>query len=136
MILRIPSGHLFGMPTCRHLPDRVRTETSLLIAELAVQGFQLERGVLPDQLEQLLPEFLSELPVDPFDPNGRPLRYLRTGTEHVLCSIGGDGDDDRGRPPTRDKGGGWAPKSDGDLRLDFLFPSHDDSDDTEAKANE
>jgi len=97
--------------------------------ELAVRAFQLERGELPDRLEQLTPELLAELPVDPFDSKGHPLRYLRTDDGYVLYSIGGDGDDDGGRLPARHEGGGWDFTGDGDLRLSFLLASDEGAED-------
>ena len=101
----------------------VRTQTvrRLLIAELALRAFQLEHSAPPDRLEQLTPEFLAELPVDPFDPQGHPLRYLRTDDGYVLYSVGADGDDDGGRAQARNEGGGWDLTGGGDLRLDFLL---------------
>jgi len=100
--------------------DRQQATTRLLIAELALHAYQLEHGALPDQLDQLTPEFLTELPVDPFDRRGRPLRYVRTEDGYVLYSIGRDGEDDGGRPT--------APHTeiDGDPRLDVFFSRDDD----------
>lgn len=103
------------------LRDREQAKTGLLIAELALRAYQLDHGTLPDQLEQLTPEYLTELPVDPFAPEGRPLRYICTEDGHVLYSIGRDGEDDGGRPPARNPSSGYELEGDGDLRLDVLF---------------
>ncbi len=94
--------------------------------EQALRAYLLEHNELPDRLEQLTPEFLAELPVDPFDPDGRPLRYTRTDDEHVVYSIGTDGKDDSGRPPAPDENGLANPDGDGDLRLDVYFAPDDD----------
>jgi hypothetical protein len=40
----------------------------------AVERFRLKYGQLPDKLEQLVPEFLPNIPIDPFD--GKQLRYV------------------------------------------------------------
>ncbi|MHB8900485.1 MAG: hypothetical protein ACYC6Y_17165 [Thermoguttaceae bacterium] len=101
--------------------DRQQAKTRLLIAELALRSHQLEHGALPDQLGELVPEFLAELPVDPFDPEGRPLRYVRTAGGHVLYSIGYDGNDDEGRPPAPSPSGVNKFEADGDLQLDVFF---------------
>ena len=41
----------------------------------AVQRFRLKHGKLPDKLNQLVPEFLAKVPIDPFD--GKELRYFK-----------------------------------------------------------
>lgn len=41
----------------------------------AVERFRLKHGKLPEKLEKLVPEFLAEIPIDPFD--GKNLRYFR-----------------------------------------------------------
>ena len=115
---------------------RNQAATRLLIAELGVRAFHLERGKLPDQLEQLTPEFLAELPVDPFDPSNVPLRYLRTDDGYVLYSIGGDGDDDRGRLPAWDVQSGWDLTGDGDLRLGLLLAPDYEVGDSDMKSSE
>ena len=43
-----------------------------------------------------MPEFLPEVPADPYD--GRPLRLKRTDGGLVLYSLGRDRKDDGGRP--------------------------------------
>jgi hypothetical protein len=115
---------------------RGEAATRLLIVELAVRAFQLHRGDLPDQLEELTPEVLADLPVDPFDPQGLPLRYLRTNDGYVLYSIGADGDDDGGRPLAEDESGWWDPRGDGDLRLDQLFAPDADTDEGDTEPSE
>jgi hypothetical protein len=40
-----------------------------------IERFRLKYGRLPDKLEQLVPEFLPEVPIDPID--GKKLRYYR-----------------------------------------------------------
>ena len=115
------------------LRDCQQAKTRLLIGELALHACQLEHGALPDQLEQLVPEFLAELPVDPFDPDGQPLRYIRAEDGHVLYSVGYDGKDDGGRPPARNPSGAYELESDGDLRLNVFF-SRDDDGSTSARS--
>lgn len=115
---------------------RVEAATRLLIVELAVRAFQLQRGQLPDRLAELTPEFVAELPVDPFDPEGQPLQYLRTDDGYVLYSIGADGDDDGGRSPAKDESGWWDPKGDGDWCLEALFPSDDDPGEDDAESRD
>jgi hypothetical protein len=62
---------------------------------IAVARFRKQHARLPDSLDELVPDFLSEVPMDPFD--GKPLRYLITddGTA-VIYSIGRNRVDDNG----------------------------------------
>lgn len=71
------------------------------ISAIALKRYQIRKGVYPDRLEELVPDFLSAVPRDAVD--GQPLRYRRNpdGT-YLLYSIGEDGKDDGGDPrPTR-----------------------------------
>jgi hypothetical protein len=107
------------------LQARHRTEavTRLLIVELALRAFQLKYAGLPDRMEALAPEFLREVPLDPFDPDGRPHRYVRQGDFFVAYSVGVDGVDDGGHPPKRNEDGWIDFNDDGDLRLDVYLAS-------------
>jgi hypothetical protein len=62
---------------------------------LAVERFRLANGKLPDKLSELVPQFLSAVPEDPFD--GQPLRYHRLEKGYVVYSISSDGQDNGGR---------------------------------------
>lgn len=62
---------------------------------LAVERFRLAHRKLPEKLDELVPQFLSALPADPFD--GQPLRYHRLEKGYVIYSIGSDGEDNGGR---------------------------------------
>lgn len=66
----------------------------------AVERYRLKNSPrLPERLEQLVPEFLPAVPLDPFD--GRPLRYEVSGEGYVIYSVGSDLVDDRGRSNQR-----------------------------------
>jgi hypothetical protein len=62
---------------------------------LAVERFRLAHGQLPKRLSELVPQFLSAVPTDPFD--GQSLRYHLLEKGYVIYSIGSDGHDDGGR---------------------------------------
>lgn len=68
--------------------------TRLAIAALAIERFRLAREHLPENLNELVPQFLSAVPVDPFD--GQPLRYHRLTKGYVIYSVGRDGHDNGG----------------------------------------
>jgi hypothetical protein len=64
------------------------------MAALAAERFRLAHGSWPDSLSALAPEFLSQMPIDPFD--AQPLRLHRLKDSLVIYSIGPDGNDDGG----------------------------------------
>jgi hypothetical protein len=73
--------------TCTHL-DSARTA-------LAIERYRLATGDVPEQLTDLVPKYLGEVPIDPFD--GRPIRYRRTEPGYRLWSIMDDGQDNGGK---------------------------------------
>ncbi len=74
---------------------RGNAEMQLAAVAIAAQRFRQKHGKLPENLKQLVPEFLGEVPADPFD--GRSLRYVVRGEEAVLYSVGPNRRDDRGK---------------------------------------
>jgi hypothetical protein len=67
---------------------------------LAVERFRLASGILPENLNELVPQFLSAVPMDPFD--GQPLRYHRLTNGYVVYSVGRDCYDNGGRQKPAD----------------------------------
>lgn len=61
---------------------------------LALKCHKLRTGSLPASLADLVPEYLGEIPIDPWD--GKPLRY--SAEKRLLYSIGEDGLDAGGEP--------------------------------------
>ncbi|MGH7137257.1 MAG: hypothetical protein ACREHD_16055 [Pirellulales bacterium] len=61
---------------------------------IAVERFRRANGQLPDALSDLAPDFLPQVPADPFD--GAPLRWLASGDYYRVYSIGPDGVDHGG----------------------------------------
>jgi len=64
-------------------------------AALAAERFRRSHGAWPDSLAGLVPEFLGELPVDPY--NGSPLKFRRLADGVVIYSVGQDGEDNGGK---------------------------------------
>jgi hypothetical protein len=62
---------------------------------LALERHRLATGRVPEQLDDLVPQYLKEVPLDPFD--GKPLRYRRREPGYLLYSILEDGQDNGGR---------------------------------------
>jgi hypothetical protein len=74
---------------------RIRTA----VTTVAVARYRLAHGTLPERLDELVPAFLSSVPLDPFD--GKPLRYIHEGAGYTVYSIGHNMRDDQGQPLTR-----------------------------------
>ncbi len=67
----------------------------LLSVEIALRCYESEQGRVPAGLEQLVPQYLPRVPLDPF--NGRPVIYRPQGTNWLVYSVGEDGVDDGGK---------------------------------------
>jgi hypothetical protein len=93
------------------LTSDIETLSSMRNARTAIatELFRRVNGRWPDNLQELVPDFLDEIPIDPFD--GMPLRYrhMKDGEELraeypgivarngvIIYSIGPDGSDDGG----------------------------------------
>lgn len=62
---------------------------------IAIERYRRDRGQIPDDLKQLVPEFLLQVPTDAFD--GKPLRYVVKDGEYLIYSVGKDGVDNGGQ---------------------------------------
>lgn len=85
-------------------------KTRLLICDLALRLHLAQRGELPKRLEQLVPNYVPALPLDPFTE--RPFIYRPNGSTFLLYSVGRDLQDDGGTPVP-----GGAISGNGDLTL-------------------
>lgn len=93
-------GRLFRMPVTSYLnaTDREQVKQSLLELHLAAQLYAREHELqLPDSLDQLVPQYVSKIPIDPYGP-AVPLRYRREpGTlRATIWSVAGDDIDNSG----------------------------------------
>ncbi len=88
-------GFLNGMRNALPREAEISAQIRLTITALAVERFRLAHGELPENLNELMPQFLSAVPVDPFD--GHPLRYHRLEKGYVIYSVGRDGHNNNGR---------------------------------------
>jgi hypothetical protein len=53
---------------------------------IACERFRQKHHLWPNDLNELVPAFVSEIPLDPYD--GRPLRYAKTDSGVVVFSVG------------------------------------------------
>jgi hypothetical protein len=95
--------HLFknGAPAITRVAEldlRARAHLELAKTALAIERYRLAGGKVPERLEELVPQYLQEVPRDPFD--GNPLRYRRTDPGYCLYSISEDGQDNAGKEKT------------------------------------
>ncbi len=63
-------------------------------AAIGIERFRRKHGKLPEKLDELVPEFLPQVPIDPFD--GQPLRYVVDGDGCRVYSVGENGTDEGG----------------------------------------
>jgi len=81
--IKVSEGHL-----------RSQAELGCMSALLAAERYRLKHGRWPESLAALVPEFLAEVPVDPFAAGPIQLRRLPDGL--VIYSVGRDGKDNNG----------------------------------------
>ncbi|MBC8871137.1 MAG: hypothetical protein H8E44_17055 [Planctomycetes bacterium] len=62
---------------------------------IAIERYRRDRGRIPDDLQQLVPDFLPAVPTDPYD--GKPIRYVVKEDEYLIYCIGRDDVDDGGQ---------------------------------------
>lgn len=81
-----------------------RARQSALEITLAAQWHDREHGRFPNDAEQLVDEYLPEIPTDPFSPVGEPMHYRRDGDGAVVWSVGENTVDDGGNVENADTG--------------------------------
>ncbi|REK07883.1 MAG: hypothetical protein DWQ37_20990 [Planctomycetota bacterium] len=109
---RHPVAHMEVFANARKCYE---AHVNLLIAEMAVRRHVLIEGAPPDALESLVPEYLSQVPEDPYGQG--PLVYHRQGDTYSLYSVGRNGVDDGGQRVSFDAAI-WEGK--GDLFFDAM----------------
>lgn len=69
---------------------RIHDQNLITRTAIAIEQFRLIHNRLPESLNQLIPDFLAEIPRDPFDPDNHPLRYHINETGYTVYSVGED----------------------------------------------
>jgi hypothetical protein len=85
---------------------RNQTMANQALLACALQRYRSVHRKLPDNLEDLSPQFVDKLPPDIV--NGEPLKYRRIGQEFLLYSVGWDEIDDGGTPGKSASQGDWV----------------------------
>jgi hypothetical protein len=79
---------------------RNETQRRLTLAAIALERYRLRKGRPPPNLDALVPQFLSAVPIDPM--SAKPLGYRRNADgSFTLYSTGEDARDDGGDPSPR-----------------------------------
>jgi len=90
--LALPNCAKAGMVCARN-----ETQCRLAVTAIAIERCRIRNGHPPPDLNALVPEFLSAIPVDLM--GGKPMGYqLNTNGSFTLYSVGEDGRDDGGDP--------------------------------------
>ena len=77
---------------------RSEAEMRLLRTDIAIELFRRKNARIPAALDELVPQFLDAVPVDPF--GGKAFVYRQRTNSYLLYSIGPDKKDDGGTPLT------------------------------------
>ncbi len=75
--------------------DRAGMVFQMTQVALALAAYRADHGGYPESLEQLVPDYLDEVPKDLF--TGAQLRYESNGQDYLLYSVGVNREDDEGR---------------------------------------
>lgn len=71
------------------LIEQTRFEKEMAMLAVALARYRLKHGTYPEKLGNVAPEFLAEVPNDPF--TGKELAYRREGEGYLMYSVGMDG---------------------------------------------
>ncbi len=86
-------------------PKRVatsQTQKEMVVTAIALKRFHLARKKYPTRLDELVSEYIKQVPRDPFD--GRPIRFdLKENDRYMLYSVGEDSVDNSGDPTSKQK---------------------------------
>ncbi|MHC5054349.1 MAG: hypothetical protein ACYTKD_06490 [Planctomycetota bacterium] len=94
----------------------------LAVLGIATACFRTEEGRYPEDLSELVPGYISAVPIDPFD--GKPLKMVPKGDGVVLYTVGPDYRDNGGVDSLWSTGsGGWRDGEDKSLRLGDAYTS-------------
>jgi len=87
------------LPSLDHAVDlqfRELASRRLAATALAIRLYEVDHGHRPRALSELVPDYISAIPSDPFSPDGAPIGYRPDADPPVLYSVGDDGVDDGG----------------------------------------
>jgi hypothetical protein len=83
-----------GLAKSTQKDAELRASVDLLRIAIAVERYRDAKGGVPDHLQDMIPDFLAAIPIDPFD--GQPMRYRKLEKGYLVYSVGNDGKDNAG----------------------------------------
>jgi hypothetical protein len=91
------SGSVFSLSRVLDKVMKAEAAKQVTITAIVLKRYQLKYGKYPADLNTLVPEFVTAVPLDPVD--GQPLRYRpKADGTFLLYSVGENGKDDGGNP--------------------------------------
>ena len=88
-------SQILSMANAQTSENNARAQLRTALTALAIERYRLANNQLPETLEQLVPDFLESIPLDPF--TGTPLLYTKTAENHyIVYSVGEDLTDNNG----------------------------------------
>jgi hypothetical protein len=91
---------------------RLQAELRCMTVALAMERFRIKNGHWPERMDDLKPDYLAEVPIDPYD--SQPIRCRRLADGFVIYCIGPDHEDNGG---TLDRKKSTRPGADVGFRL-------------------
>jgi hypothetical protein len=89
------------LPRIMQIHFRYIAKRRMAAIALAIRMYELDQGRRPDALSELVPDYLSNVPLDPFAEDGHVIRYKPAAPRPLLYSVHLDGRDDGGTPTQR-----------------------------------
>jgi hypothetical protein len=80
--------------------EKLESKHELISVVLALESYNLTTGKYPDDLNELKPDYINEIPVDRY--SHRPICYVRENAGYRVYSFGPDGVDHQGAENGRD----------------------------------
>lgn len=119
--LRFPISPMATLSRGVNRAARAETERSLVLTAVALKRYALHNTNAPASLDQLVPQFLTAVPLDYMD--GKPIKYhLKPDGSPVLYSVGENGIDDQGdNAPLKSNAG--LPTANVWARKDVIWPA-------------
>ncbi len=93
-----------ALSACINAEDRSTMQAEVTRLGFALAAYHADHGSYPEQLSELAPRYVANVPTDIFANDG-PLHYKRQGAGYLLYSVGVNGRDDGGRGYNDRKGG-------------------------------
>lgn len=78
------------------LSFRLQAQRRLAGVALAIRLYEIDHGHRPETLQLLIPDYLANIPADPFDRDDAPIIYKLDGDSPVLYSVDSNGEDNGG----------------------------------------